>query len=34
MGGDLCPHDVADLPSEVVWYLPKPFATQICLDTG
>jgi DNA-binding NtrC family response regulator len=33
MSGDLRPHDMADLPSEVVWYLPKPFATEVFLDT-
>jgi DNA-binding NtrC family response regulator len=33
MSGNLPPDDVADLPSEVVWYLAKPFATEVFLAT-
>jgi DNA-binding NtrC family response regulator len=33
MSGDLQPHDVADLPSEGVWYLAKPFSTEVFLAT-
>jgi CheY-like chemotaxis protein len=29
MSGDLSPHDMVDLPSERVWYLAKPFATEV-----
>jgi DNA-binding NtrC family response regulator len=31
MSGDLRPQDIADLPSEVVWYIAKPFSTEVFL---
>jgi two-component system, NtrC family, nitrogen regulation response regulator NtrX len=33
ISGDLHPHDMANLPVKVVWYLAKPFETQVFLDT-
>jgi DNA-binding NtrC family response regulator len=33
MSGDLRPQDMAELPSEVVWYIAKPFSTEAFLAT-
>ena len=33
IGGDLRPHDLRDLPAEVVWCLAKPFETAELLTT-
>ena len=33
MSGDLRPHDTADVPLKVVWYLSKPFTAEVLLNT-
>jgi DNA-binding NtrC family response regulator len=33
MSSDLRPHERTDLPSKVVWYVAKPFSTEVFLAT-